>query len=91
LGEVYYTVYRRHSERDARDVVRALRSSMVVEVPNDDRILQAATIKALHPVAYADAFAVATAIGRDAVLLTGDPEILAEGRDWPVQDPRHTE
>jgi predicted nucleic acid-binding protein len=88
VGEVYYQTYRRMSERDSRDVMRALRSALILELPDEHRILQAATLKALHPVAYADAFAVATAVGRDAVLLTGDPEILAGPPDWPVEDLR---
>jgi predicted nucleic acid-binding protein len=37
--------------------------------------MAAARIKARHPLAYADAFAVATAAAHNAVLLTGDPEI----------------
>lgn len=42
----------------------------------------------MNAVAYADAFAVATAIANDAALLTGDSEILtAEGR-WAVEDLR---
>lgn len=38
--------------------------------------------------AYADAFAVATAIARGATLLTGDPEILDGDPAWPVEDLR---
>jgi hypothetical protein len=53
------------------------RPALILELPDEHRILQAATVKALHPVAYADAFAVATAVGRDAVLLYWGPEILA--------------
>lgn len=33
-------------------------------------------IKARHPIEFADCFAAATAIARDATLLTGDPELL---------------
>jgi hypothetical protein len=39
--------------------------------------MEAAELKALHPISYADAFAVATARAERAVLVTGDPEILA--------------
>jgi hypothetical protein len=39
--------------------------------------------------AYADAFAIATALAHRATLLTGDPEILDDGdRTWPVEDLR---
>ena len=36
---------------------------------------RAAELKANHAIAYADAFAVATALEFHATLLTGDPEI----------------
>jgi hypothetical protein len=38
-------------------------------------VRQAAELKANHAIAYADAFAVATALEFQATLLTGDPEI----------------
>jgi hypothetical protein len=38
--------------------------------------------------AYADAFAVATAVAHRAVLLTGDPEIIDAGGGWRVEDLR---
>ena len=50
--------------------------------------MAAARIKASHPLAYADAFALATAEAHGAVLLTGDPEILAAKGPWRVQDLR---
>ena len=39
------------------------------------RVRRAAELKANHAIAYADAFAVATALEFHATLLTGDPEI----------------
>lgn len=88
LGEVFYQVRRRHSEADARQVLRALRGALTLELPSERRVLEAAAIKADHAVAYADAFAVATALARRATLLTGDPEILAAGAGWPVESLR---
>ncbi len=38
--------------------------------------------------AFADAFALAAARAHDAVLLTGDPEILEARGDWKVEDLR---
>jgi predicted nucleic acid-binding protein len=38
--------------------------------------------------AYADAFALATAIAHKANLLTGDPEILDGTGRWPTEDLR---
>ena len=45
----------------------------ILEVTND-LVLDAAHIKASHPLSYADAFAVAVAINQKAIVLTGDPE-----------------
>jgi hypothetical protein len=38
--------------------------------------------------AYADAFAIATAVAHSAELLTGDPEILGAEADWQLGDLR---
>lgn len=88
LGEVFYVLLRRRSRTEALEVVRVLRPRLRPELPNESRVLEAATIKARHPVSYADAFAVATALAHGAVLLTGDPEILSGPPDWPTEDLR---
>jgi ribonuclease VapC len=41
--------------------------------PND-LVLEASEIKGEYPIAYADAFAVATALREKACLITGDPK-----------------
>jgi predicted nucleic acid-binding protein len=50
--------------------------------------LQAAHIKAHHPISFADAFAAAAAQAHGATLLTGDPEFHAVEEfikvDWLV-------
>jgi uncharacterized protein len=89
LGEVFYVVHRAASEVDATEVVRDLRHRLEMDIPDERRILEAATIKARHAVAYADAFAVATAVAHGASLMTGDPEILDRGDpSWPTIDVR---
>lgn len=40
--------------------------------------------------AYADAFAAATAAAHDAMLLTGNPELLLDGAPWQWDDLRAT-
>ncbi|MDP3973184.1 MAG: PIN domain-containing protein [Candidatus Nanopelagicales bacterium] len=76
LGEVAYILTRRQSE-DAADVVVAdVRSSVDVQLPDAPLVLAAAKIKAGMPMAYADAFAAATALRYDVPLMTGDPELL---------------
>jgi predicted nucleic acid-binding protein len=59
-----------------------------MDLPSEARVLEAAHLKARCPIAYADAFAVATAIAHGATLLTGGPEILSGDSAWPVEDLR---
>jgi predicted nucleic acid-binding protein len=73
----------------SREVINELRQRLRLDVPNEARVLEAAAIKARHTLAYADAFAVATALAHRASLLTGDPEILDDGDPtWPTIDLR---
>jgi ribonuclease VapC len=88
LGEVSYIVERRAGINRARRIVRELRRRLTLDLPTEARVLEAAHLKAGYPMAYAEAFAVATAIAHDATLLTGDPEILGGDPAWPVIDLR---
>ena len=88
LGEVFYIVRRRAGEEDARIVVRDLQEVVTTELPSADRVLEAARIKADHPMAYADAFAAATAVSHRFTLWTGDPELLLPGAAWEWRDLR---
>lgn len=75
LGEVYYRLARQHGHPFAQEIVRQLEILPLQLYPCDRGLaLEAARIKADFPMAYADAFAVATAIREDAVIVTGDPE-----------------
>jgi predicted nucleic acid-binding protein len=87
-GEVFYVLARSAGEGAARQAVRDLSRTVTLEVPDEQRVIEAASIKAGHRLAYADAFAVATALAHSATLLTGDPEILAASATWPVRDLR---
>lgn len=88
LGEVADIVARRSSAADADAVVRDLRPRLRLELPTEARVLESALIKTSHAMAYADAFAAATAIAHDAPLLTGDPELLLDGAAWRWEDLR---
>ncbi|MDA8399526.1 MAG: type II toxin-antitoxin system VapC family toxin [Actinomycetota bacterium] len=88
LGEVSYIVERRAGADRARRIVRELRPRLTLDLPTEARVLEAAQLKAKYSMAYADAFAVATAIAHGATLLTGDPEILDGNPAWPVEDLR---
>jgi PIN domain nuclease of toxin-antitoxin system len=75
LGEVLYITERKRG-LPAAQTVQALVESLPLELleASRDLILDAAHIKALHALSYADAFAVASAIRESAIILTGDPE-----------------
>ena len=88
VGEVHVVVQRRAGAARARQVVRALRRRLILDPPTEERVLAAASIKAAHPLATADAFAVATALACGATLYTGDPAIINGDPTWPVEDLR---
>jgi predicted nucleic acid-binding protein len=88
LGEVSYVVHRAAGLARAQEVVRDLRHRLNLDVPTEARVLAAAGIKAQHALAYADAFAIATAMAHRARLLTGDPEIIDGDPTWQVVDLR---
>jgi len=88
LGEVFYIVRRLHGHEAALSTVRDVRPQLELDLPDEQRVLGAATIKAEYPMAYADAFAAATALAHQATLLTGDPELLLPSAPWAYEDLR---
>lgn len=78
LGEVYYIIAR-NEDFSAADKAIAYIKSWPIRIfnPDEKNTLTAARIKATHPLSYADSFAIATAIEKEAVLITGDPEFKA--------------
>ncbi len=66
LGEVFYVVERDQGEDEALETLRDLRPKLDLDLPSEDRVLDAARIKAAHPMSYADAFAAATAAAHGA-------------------------
>ncbi len=90
LGEAYYRLVRVERRDEAESLWRmAVRRTLPVDVKDATRrrVRRAAEVKAQHAIAYADAFAVATALEFRATLLTGDPEIkpLEGENDLQVQ------
>lgn len=86
----HYVLRRAHGEDDAIETVRDLRDVIDVRLPDEHLVLDAARLKADHPMAYAEAFGAALAILEDATLWTGDPELLVDGSPWRWQDLRRT-
>ena len=60
LGEVYYTIHRTAGAAEAESTLALLRPMLALDAVTPDRVLAAARIKATQPLAYGDAFAVAT-------------------------------
>ena len=78
LGEAYYRLVRVQRRDEAESLWRmAVRGTLPVSVKDATRrrVRRASELKSKHAIAYADAFAVATAVEFSAILLTGDPEI----------------
>jgi len=78
LGEVFYRLLQLTNEAQADERLVQLKALPIEIVPaRESLVLEAARIKAVHPLSYADAFAVATGRVEKAPVITGDPEILA--------------
>ena len=88
VGEVHYITARAAGGTIADDVVRDLRHLCALDDVSPERVLAAARIKCEHPMAFVDALALATSVAHDAVLLTGDPEILDASGLWRTEDLR---
>lgn len=78
LGEVLYIIERRQGLNGAQQAIAALEGLPIRFLSGSrERVLAAAHLKAIYPIAYADAFAIAAAQELDAVILTGDSEFAA--------------
>jgi len=75
LGEVFYLCVKARDLSYGRQVLEALQPRVMTVSAHDELVMLAATLKARHPISYADGFAAATALLREAPLVTGDPEI----------------
>lgn len=76
LIEIEYRLQRRHGAGEARIVLAGVRERVEEVLPGVSAMRAVAALKAEHPIALADCFAIATAAATEASLITGDPEIL---------------
>ena len=84
-GEVYYQVARRFGDSKAQEIERLIQTLPITLVEADkDLTREAARVKAIKRMAFADCFAVALARLRKAELYTGDPEFKAVEKDIKV-------
>jgi predicted nucleic acid-binding protein len=76
VGELWYTVARTHSAKQADSIIAELRTLKIAFIDADWEVTQqAAAFKAKGKIAYADCFAAAVARKFKADLVTGDPEL----------------
>ena len=87
-AEVYSAVLMVQGVIEARDTVGLLRRIIELDMPDFERIMQAAHLKSHYYLALGDSFAVATALHHEAELWTGDAELLFDGSPWRVRDLR---
>ncbi len=81
LVEVSYRLTRDHGKYEAERVISDLRSRINEDLPGVSAMRAVASLKAEHPIALADCFAIALAEEDGAVLMTGDPEIADRAGD----------
>ena len=80
LGEVLYRIGKVKGEKEAEATLTEIRRlSMTSVAATDEAVLAAARLKMQHAISYADAFAATAATALDAILVTGDPELLRLG------------
>lgn len=75
LGKVYYIIAREFGMSKANESIAIIKRWNVEFVGVNESIALAATrVKAMHSLSYADAFAVATAVDKNGIIVTGDRE-----------------
>ncbi|MEW6418069.1 MAG: type II toxin-antitoxin system VapC family toxin [Nitrospirota bacterium] len=75
FGEIYYNTLRERGIEKANETKLIIEQLPVIIVDADKSItIEAAKLKALYPVAYADCFAAAMGVMKKSKVVTGDPE-----------------
>lgn len=85
LVEVHYRTARDHGKHEADQTLEELRPRITEHLPGVSVMRAVASLKAEHPIALADCFAIATAAAENAVLITGDPEMIDRAADLPCE------
>jgi len=85
LVEVHYRTTRDHGRQEAEQVLAELRPLVTESLPGIATMKSVSALKAEHPIALADCFAIALAAEEEAALLTGDPEIIDRAGELPCK------
>jgi predicted nucleic acid-binding protein len=77
-GEVLYSIKKDFPENRIKQAAEAFRQIPIKFYSIDDALVdEAAELKAVYAISYADAFAAALSLRLDVLLATGDKELLA--------------
>lgn len=75
FGEIYYNTLRERGIEKANETKLIIEQLPIIIIDADKPItIEAAKLKALYPVAYADCFAAAMGVMKKSKVVTGDPE-----------------
>lgn len=87
IGETYYILARARGRDKADYFLDSIFQALPISPLSNDlpSVVAAATIKADHPLSFADCFAAATAIREGAILVTGDAEFRAVEGDVKIE------
>lgn len=85
LVEVHYRTIRDHGQSEADQVLAELRPLVTESLPGIAAMKSVSALKAEHPIALADCFAIALAAEEEVALLTGDPEIVDRADQLPCK------
>jgi len=84
-GEVIYNTWTKRGEATARQTALGI-SRLPIEIPpvSAEDAFEAASLKAVHKLPYADSFAAALALRERATLVTSDPDFERLGKQLPI-------
>ena len=75
LGEIYYNTMRERGIEKAHEIKIIIEQLPITIIDADKTLtIEAAKLKALHPIVYADCFAAALGVMKKSKVVTGDPE-----------------
>jgi ribonuclease VapC len=84
-GEVVYTIWTERGETIARQTAISISKLPIETAPVfAEDAFEAARLKSVHKLPYADSFAAALAIREQATLVTSDPHFERLGKQIPV-------
>jgi uncharacterized protein len=87
IGECFYILARERGMEKAEYFIQTILPNLpITPKANTFRdVIEAARIKAIHSLSYADCFAIQTSLQEDAPVVTGDPEFRKVGKRVKIE------